>query len=246
VEWASQLGVLIFLAASGASGGRLLWRGLRTGGLHERLLGVTYFVGGPLGYVPLLLVLSGATPDEWTRPLRAFGHLNLELSALALYAFNRRVFRPDSRVWSAGTAVASAGLGAGWLGLVFVDGLEGRTLEGSAPYWFDFCFRAAAYAWAAAESLRQHARARRRLALGLVDPVLVDRFLLWGVAMAAVTGMFANSFAGLLVPGDAPAPLQFLIDGVLAVIASAAMWATFFPPRWYVAQLRTRALAPLP
>jgi hypothetical protein len=238
VEWASHLGLLLFLATSGLAGGRLLWRGIRTGDLEERLLGVTYFVGGPLGYVPLVLVVIGATPDEWTRPLRAFGHLSLELSALALYVFDRRVFRPGSRGAGAATALCCAGLGVGWLGLVLVDGLRGRTMDGSGAYWFDFWMRAGAYVWATFESFLHHARARRRRTLGLADPVTVNRFLLWGLAMAAVTGMFANS---LIAKAFSPTPLSQLVDGVLAAVASAAIWLTFFPPRRYLERLRAGA-----
>ncbi len=238
MEWATQLGLLLFLVSSGLAGGRLLWRGIRTGGLHESLLGITYFVGGPLGYVPLVLVVTGATPDEWTRPLRAFGHLSLELSALALYLFDRRVFRPASRAAGAATVACAIGLAAGWLGLVFVDGLRDRPMDGSTAYWLDFWVRAGAYAWATFESFLEHGRARRRRALGLADPVTVNRFLLWGVAMGAITAMFVN---GLVSNAFSPTPASQLVDGVLAAIASAAIWLTFFAPRRYLERLRAGA-----
>jgi hypothetical protein len=233
MEWASQLGLLVFLIASCASGGRLLWRGLRGGDAYARLLGITYFVGGPLGYVPIICAVSGATPDEWTRPLRALGHLNLEVSALALYVFNRHVFRPG---WKPGVnRAACAVLAASWLGLVFGDGLEGRLLGGSLFYWSDFFLRAGAYVWAAGESLRHHSLARRRLALGAVDPVVCDRFLLWGIAMAAVSGMFVNAAVASLLSEGAPPAAWFVADGLLALVASVTMWVTFFPPRAYLA-----------
>lgn len=241
MEWASQLGILLFLVASGSAGGRLLWRGRARDRAHERLLGVTCFFGGPLGYVPLILVVSGATPDALTRELRAFGHANLELSAMALYVFTARVFRPHSRAAGALAAAAALGLVATWLGLVFVDGLEGRALDGSFAYWADFTLRGAAYVWAAAESLRHHAAARRRLALGLVDAVVAERFLLWGVAMAAIGGMFANNAAMAVFVVGAPPAAWYLADGAFAATASAAIWVTFFPPRWYLARLAPSA-----
>ncbi len=243
MEWASQLGLVVFLLASGTTGGRLLWRGVRGGGLHERLLGVTYFLGGPLGYVPLILVVSGATPDAWTPARRAFGHLNLELSALALYAFNRLVFRPGSTTCGWAVRLLSVGLVASWLGLVFVDGLEGRLLGGSASYWIDFSLRAGAYVWAAAESLYHYVLSRRRLRLGLADPVVADRFLLWGIAMSAVSAMFVNAGVSQLMSMGVPTPLWYLLDGGFAVIASGAMWVTFFPPQTYLAWVARRTSA---
>lgn len=242
MAWAGQIGPLVFLVVSAIVGGRLLLRGLRTGGVPEWLLGVTYLAGGALGYVPLVLVASGVTPEAWTWALRALGHLNLELSALALYVFNWRVFHPGSRVVAAVTAAAALALAAGWLGLVFVDGLEGRALAGSPAYWYDFWVRALAYAWATVESLRHHLRARRRLALRLADPVVVDRLRLWAIAMAAIVGIFANAFAvAMLSEAATPPPVWYLIDAALALVASAAMWITFFPPRRYLARLTSSA-----
>lgn len=237
MAWASQLGVLLFLIASAVAGVRLLWRGRGAGRIHERLLGVTCFFGGPLGYVPLILVVSGATPDTWTRTLRSFGHANLELSAIALYAFTCRVFRPQARAASLAAGTASLALVVTWLGLVFVDRLEHRVLSGSIWYWCDFVLRGAAYAWAAIESLRHHAAARRRLALGLVEPIVVDRFRLWGIAMTAISAMFVNAAIMATVFDGSPTPLWYLVDGACAVIAAGAIWVTFFPPRRYLARL---------
>jgi len=236
MSWASEIGSLVFLLATGITGGRLLARGLRNGGLHERLLGITYLAGGPLGYVPLMLVMSGATPDDWTRGLRIFGHLNLASSAAALYLFNWRTFRLGSRGGAAAAQAAAAGVFLAWLGLVFVDGLEGRTLEGGVAFWSDFWLRAGAYVWAAAESLHQYARGRRRLALGLTEPVVVDRFRLWGIAMAAISAMFLTTFAVALTGGTSP-PIRYIVDGALAVVTSWTIWITFFPSPRYLARL---------
>jgi hypothetical protein len=243
MAWASQLGLLLFLLASGATGGRLLWRGLKGGGVHERLLGVAYFNGGPLGYVPLIVVMLGLTPDAWTTPLRAFGQLNLAASAFALFLFNRLVFRPASNAWRLATGLACAALPVAWIALFATGEFDGRQMGGSSAYWFDFWVRAAAYAWAGTESLMTYSRARRRLALGLADPVVANRFLLWGIAMAAITGMFANTAVSLLILDGARGPGGLLFDSVLAVITSAAMWVTFFPSRRYLAWVQGGAPA---
>jgi hypothetical protein len=213
VAWASQVGLLLFLVASGATGGRLLWRGLRQKGrTHELLLGITYFNGfngGPLGYAPMILVMTGVTPDAWTTTLRAIGHANLEASAFALFLFNRMVFRPASDVIAAATWAMCAGLVAGWIALFTVGFFDGRSFTGNSSYWFDFWLRAAAYAW----------------------------FLLWGVAMGAITAMFANAAITAWLSDGMPPPSWFLLDAAFALITSATMWVTFFPPRRYLAWL---------
>ena len=67
MEWASQLGLLLFLVSSGAVGGWLLARGVASRALPELLLGVAYLIGGAFGYVPLVFVVSGTVPDQETR-----------------------------------------------------------------------------------------------------------------------------------------------------------------------------------
>jgi hypothetical protein len=233
-QWVSQLGLLLFLASGAAVGGRLLWRGVATRAVPELLLGVTYGVGGVLGYVPLVLVVSGAVPDRGIFAFRAFGHLGLEASALALYAFVWRVFRPGTAALVVGAGVL---LAASYAGLHLFDGLVDRRLGGSPAYWLDFSARGAAYAWAAVEAGLYWVRMRRRRGLGLADPVLTHRFLLWTVSMAAICGMFANNLVMNALAGGAPPPLWYLVDGLLAALASATMWVTFFPPRAYLARL---------
>jgi hypothetical protein len=238
MELAGQLALLVFLTAFGATGGRLLWRGLRSDEAYERLLGVTYTFGGPLGYVPLGLAAASFMPPGGSELLAAFGRLNLSLSAIALYLFNVRVFRPASRSWTLATTLGCSGVVVAWLGLVFVGGLEIGTRAGLLFHWGDFWVRAGAYAWASAESLRQFVHSRRRLALGLADPVLVDRFRLWGIGMTAITGMFV---VALFFPDGATAPLQRIVNGVLAAASSAAIWVSFYPPQGYRERLMASA-----
>ena len=56
--------------------------------------------------------------------------------------------------------------------------------------------------------------------------------------MGAITGMFVN---GLVSHAFSPTPLSQLVDGLLATLASAAIWITFFAPRRYVEWLRASA-----
>jgi hypothetical protein len=124
--------------------------------------------------------------------------------------------------------VLAVALAAGWLGLVFGDGLRTRALGGSAWYWCDFTVRGAAYVWGACESLAHYDGARRRVAIGLIEPAVARRFLFWGIAMAAVSGIFVNAAVASLVVTGAPPAAWYVIDGLLATIASGAMWITFF------------------
>jgi hypothetical protein len=55
------------------------------------------------------------------------------------------------------------------------------------------CF-ATTYVWMAVEALHYHGRMRRRMALGLADATVTDRFLLWGAGAAASAALVVALF----------------------------------------------------
>jgi hypothetical protein len=99
-----------------------------------------------------------------------------------------------------------------------------------------------AFTWAGLESFAYYRRVRRRLALGLSDPVVVNRFLLWAVTGFAI-GLLATVIAVLLLQGRA-----ILVDPIaLSVISGASVFGgtawllTFLPPAFYLDFVRARA-----
>ena len=92
--------------------------------------------------------------------------------------------------------------------------------------------------WGAVESLRYWALLRRRLALGLAEPVVVDRFRLFGVAMGA--GLFANT--ATVVCQILDIEIVGTAAGTVAVspamLAAVALWLAFLPPRAYLARVQ--------
>jgi hypothetical protein len=95
----------------------------------------------------------------------------------------------------------------------------------------------------AAESLRYHGLLRRRLALGLTDPVVVNRFLVWGVGAAATCAM-VTLLLGLYLNGMT-AMKNSLVASVV-ITASGLLFAvvpclTFAPPGAYLRWVEKRA-----
>jgi hypothetical protein len=79
--------------------------------------------------------------------------------------------------------------------------------------------------------------ARRRLALGLADPVVANRFLLFGIYGIAATGMLAGNVVAVLLRHDiSTSPFVVVPGAVLGPVAAAAM---------YLAFLRSERAAPL-
>jgi hypothetical protein len=76
---------------------------------------------------------------------------------------------------------------------------------------------------------------RRRLKLGLCEPMACNRFLLWGTAGALWVGLegilTANDFA-LAITGQWSDLLDFGV-ALFEVVPVMAIWLVFFPPAFY-------------
>ena len=90
------------------------------------------------------------------------------------------------------------------------------------------------YVWTAIESFRYRAMLRRRVALGLAEPGLANRFLLWGLA-----GVFASAGIGIstwiALSGVDPTghPVSMLAIGTAGFVTSLALYLAFVPPAAY-------------
>ena len=108
--------------------------------------------------------------------------------------------------------------------------------------WLLLCYPlyAGCFVWTALESLHHYGMARRRQALGLADPVVASRFLLWGFYGLAATGILAANATGVLLGHNISTSLVVLVpSGVLGFAASIAIYLVFLPPAWYRGWLRS-------
>jgi hypothetical protein len=100
----------------------------------------------------------------------------------------------------------------------------------------------ACFAWSGAESLRYHTALRRRLSIGLGDPVLTNRFLLWGVAGLTCSILLvvitACIMMGMTILHE---PLPLTAIAACGTIMSASWYLTFFAPESYRRFLCERA-----
>ena len=102
----------------------------------------------------------------------------------------------------------------------------------------------AALGWSALEALREYGMARRRLALGLGDPVVANRFLLWCLSGASQAAIHAMSLSlhvrGVGMLAD---PLGLFVVATGLLLAAAMMWLVFLPPAAYRRFVEDRARA---
>lgn len=247
------------LGLSSVVGVRLLRLGRSDGGGAVRFLGLYFLLHGALATGLSVATYVGWSSAEMALPERAARALNAgffvasTLGLTCLLLFTQRTFRPSSATGYrlAGGLVMLMAVSVVALGAA--EGFEVRVLNGPA-YWVHFATRVACWGWVAFESFGYWRRQRRRLALGLADPVVTNRFLLWGLwALLFAVLAFADPIARLWYVSLAktttvwvPAVGRPIIEATVPVAcalnlaAVVLMVLTFFPTpayrRWIAAR----------
>jgi hypothetical protein len=116
------------------------------------------------------------------------------------------------------------------------------------PLWFcvELAGRVGISCWLVLEAYRYHGLMKRRLALGLADPVVANRFLLWFLAgISSIAVLFTSVAPIFLDPVRHETLLMtgLLLFGAAGTITSALYWLTFFPPAAYQRRLQRAAEA---
>lgn len=230
---------LIFICVGTAVGVRIVLRARIDRSLPELAIGAALiaFAGVSQPLSVLRVALAGQIPIGASVALQLVATGASAFTVVALYVFTWRVFRPESR-WAAllfaGGSALGLWAGAGMAAISFYDAavspeLVGRWI-GLSALSYGICF-----GWAAVESLTYHALLRRRLRLGLADPLVVNRFLLWGGSCA-----FGFAIDGILMVMAARG-VDFNVDRTARLLVSAsgltnavAWFLGFTPPAWYV------------
>jgi hypothetical protein len=237
----SAAATLSFVVVSALVGVRLLQLARRTGALPELALGLAFLLVGAAGYPLGLLSIWPGLPEPLARGGFALANLATGIGSAAVFVFTRAVFRPD-----AGWARALVWLGAAVLGLQSALGVARALVAEPASFAepdLGFSVRQAAtacsYAWTAVEALRYRRLLVRRMALGLAEIELVNRFLLWAVAgLGAFLGSSVMSLVSLTGATPWQDPIALSAVGLGGFTAAICAGLAFLPPRAYLDWLR--------
>ncbi len=172
---------------------RLLARARRGGWPAPELsLAIHFLLSAFLSTPPQVLVYGGmgdprlAVAEPVARGLLAFAVLAMAIGAGAAYVFTWKTFQPD-RTWAGAIVVAGcACLALGYAIEAVFEGFAPVMFAGPG-HWIGWAGRTTAVLGIAFESFRYWRMLRRRLRLGLADPVVTNRFLLWAVWAACAT-----------------------------------------------------------
>jgi len=233
--------LLAFLASSIAIGLRLLFLGCRTRGVPELTLGTGFLVGCVFGYAPETVVLSSdVLSAERETAVLAVTQIAIRVAAASVLVFTWKVFRADEPWAQTFALLVAIALVMSWIAF------PSTRVHATGPrelFWYDFfaVARTVALAWGSIESLAYYRTCRMRMRIGLTDPLLTNRFLLWGVGLAAMTLLMASTLLAAAVGVDPAVPGWVLLESFTGLVGAIAMWLTFFPGRSYRAFVARRA-----
>jgi hypothetical protein len=202
--------------------------------------------GGPSFFLGWALLCNGfsfglseiafvAGTEEYLAPLTFAARICAAACCVSIALFTWKVFRRDSK-WGGFPVGFSFTLIV--IGLV-VSAVEGDW-EGYAPlssrgFWFEWVGSAAPFVWLAFESIRQYLVSRRRIPLGLIDPVLANRYFLIGFysSLASITYfIYIPMYIVYELHGVWSGWMDLLL-GLVEVISVMALALAFSTPRFY-------------
>jgi hypothetical protein len=234
VEYNAVYGEMFAGVACLLIGVRLYRLANRTGATPERLLSAAFLLSA-LAYLlydlPYLMLNEGSDLLGFSFASR----IGFLAETILIAVFTRKVFRPGE-AW------------AGWLVAAVVAcilvGLGGSLTQGywelgypfSNPwYWPESLGVVIPMAWMGAEGLSQYRTTRQRRRLGLCEPSVCHRFLLWGLA-----GSLWLLLELLIVFQEIDYELTGqwstapdLLAGALEIAPIVFVWLAFFPPAFY-------------
>jgi hypothetical protein len=222
-----------------------LWR--RTRLAPEGFLALFFLAFGVGIPLRLYLIRNTALSSAWLESLNACAVMCLLTAVASLILFTRNVFRPSSvRARALAGLVITICIGCvsamAWEG-AFADPLHPATMVANV-------IALPAFWWAFIECGSQYRKMRRQGHLGIGDPIVRNRFLLWSLWTGAfsVLPTFVLGLKLFLIAvtpeGQTtvapPALLAFTKLLALACLTTAgtSIWLSFFPPAFYVARLR--------
>jgi hypothetical protein len=214
----------------------------RTGEWPEFWLSVTFVLAGVYYFaynIPRLFRL-----DPWPFTIAWVIDWIYILSVFPYLIFIRIVFRPAS-VWaSVCIAICS---------VILLSGAAMGTIEGDVVYsygspWFllEWIGYTAPCVWMCGEATLCRISAQKRARLDLVQPIVVNRYLLLALfgAFEVLACLSDLSFAYDISSTQSISVASNVLLGSTEIASVAVLWLAFFPPTFYASWIARRAAIP--
>jgi len=239
----SGLSMLMFCVVSWVLAIRLLRLARRTHETPEIALALSYLFIAGIGY-PMCAASVGAIeslgPDH-ARFLLSLGTVIIRAGLAAMLVFAWQSLRPTSSwaKWACllGSLAVTVNAVQSIIAFHSASSFEvvARTVGSDSATIQIIVISMLIYAWPAVESLRYYRLLKRRRSLGLAEPIVVNRFLLWGVACSSsVVVNIMNLVVALRGLNIMDNPTALVGSSLMGVLASVLLIFAFLPPAWYM------------
>ena len=233
---AALVALAIFALLLGTVSARLLGLAARTRRTPELFLGLSIalpLAGYTFGVVGA--VVGRGVPARWVAEVAG---TFCDLGFVATVGFVWLVFRRQER-WAQSLSLL---ISLGFLAMPFINHFV--AWEGGVPSALvaRSVLRTICYSWAALESLHYGQLMRRRVHFGLAEPLVADRFSLWGLAHLCLALMLMLIMVGvkLHLSGAEFARLWTFSGLSIGLIAAIPFILSFFPPDRYARYIENR------
>lgn len=232
MEDSAYLGELLAGAFYFIVGYRMLLLAARTRETPERVLGWTFLLMGTsfvLYQIPLVW-----QSEALETPFNFAARVVYCVSSVTLALFTRVVFRRED-FWASAlvigiavslvTGVGFSALGGDW---------DGFSLS-NRWFWFEWVASALPFGWIGAEAFLNYRSGRRRVRVGLLEPIVCSRFLLWmivGFIQLSVFLVVLVQYAEYETTGKWSTWSDTTL-GAMEIATIGAIWLVFFPPAVY-------------
>lgn len=238
---------LAFILAGAVVGTRLLMLASRTRELTDWIIGFALFDLSAVTYPLILYATLADLPIEAARHAYVLFMVPMAVGFGCVFVFTQRVFRPGetwaSLLAAGGLVMLAYGLIAGVQYVLDAPDAAALTTRLSPTVWIEVG-AVIAYVWTGFEGFRCWEQARRRLQIGLADPLVVNRFFLWGVIGVASLLSVTPSLVISLLGGDGTRSVGArLTTAVGGLVSSGALQLAFLPTARYRAWIARRHVA---
>lgn len=240
----SLAAVTIYCAVSLLMAIRLLLLARRSRELPELMIGLSFLMGGMLGYSFSVAssVLLGASRADAANVTYIIGQTGMALAAFFTLFSWRLIFAPAMPGGRALVVVWGMVLFVAHVGVLMTTGpvLGERVMTG--PYWVQLIAQGGCYAIIAWASHAHARKLERRCAIGLGDPVVANRLMLWGLANTAITFSYLYSItASLMILNGLPSIFDPSVIAACGLTAACCVTLGFLPPRAYTEWIRAKS-----
>jgi hypothetical protein len=168
--------------------------------------------------------------------------LAMGVGTFANFVFNWRVYHPGSTRARAIVALGGVGLVACFMTAAAQHGFQSTDPldpSGLARTWLQI----GCLLWSAGEAFLYWTKMRLRVRIGLADPVVSNRFLMWAIATFAAGWGTAVGFVGQVMMGTTNFDSGWVMvsSSMHGLVSAIAIALAFIPPRFYTRYVRSLA-----